>query len=111
MALHRNEGLQPVTEELWLHLQRHFTCTQRTEHLAMKQFLFKITELEIWLVCTKTGSGFVHPLLTRCLNICLVSDFPANRVVAITSGKHMTKHFCVAKKYCGQCQLNRSHGV
>jgi len=34
-------GFKPVTEELWLHLQRHFTCTQCTEHLAMKQFFIQ----------------------------------------------------------------------
>ena len=32
----------------------------------------------------------------------------ANRAVAITSRKHVTKHFCVAKKYCAQWQLKGS---
>jgi len=30
------------------------------------------------------------------------------RAVAITSQKHVTKHFCVAKNYCAQWQLKGS---
>ena len=53
----------------WRTIYMALFATPFSSLVRMHNFLFKIAELEIQLVCTETGTVFViHALLTRCLN-------------------------------------------
>jgi len=62
-------SFEPATEELWLisnAIFKKLNFRRTHNHLAIKQLLFKIAELEIRL-CAWRRESLWHPLLTQCL--------------------------------------------